>query len=369
MSVVKELIKLLPLYRCKNAIMDELYNINQQINQELNNIKKQIFELDSKNEYLFYCLEHLEGETELETKKRIFLNMPKASGQVRDFQIASNYILQRTKQICDENNIHFMLYGGTLLGAVRHKGFIPWDDDVDIAIMRDDFNKLCELLTKDKELKLKRYYRYLYNGAEAGYVYKIKLIHSDIFFVDVFPYDYIDLGGKTADDVWRETEELSNCFHVELKNIFIQHKLLYHGSTRPEEYSEIDIEVSELEDRYHKLFLNQFLSNEKSSHICLTIEQEKGFRNSRKLISCGMCMPIQQNAVVFEGKTYDTINNFELGLQNYYGNIWSLPKTVNSIHLTEMFNYSKKDQEIVESIKKQNGFSTFDRNWEEGDIQ
>ena len=106
--------------------------------------------LDSKNDYLFFCLQHLDKETDLETKKRVFLNLPKASGQVADFQFVANYILSRVKNICDDNGIVISLCGGTLLGAVRHHGFIPWDDDIDIEIMRDDYYRLEEILADDE---------------------------------------------------------------------------------------------------------------------------------------------------------------------------------------------------------------------------
>ena len=70
------------------------------------------------------------------------------------------YILNYIHNICTQNNIKYYAVGGTLLGAVRHKGMIPWDDDADIAMYKDDFKKFKKALKKDsnKEFFLQTLY-------------------------------------------------------------------------------------------------------------------------------------------------------------------------------------------------------------------
>lgn len=58
-------------------------------------------------------------------------------------------ILKDFIAICEKNNIEYFIYGGSALGAVRHGGFIPWDDDIDLSIMRKDYEKLIKVLPEE----------------------------------------------------------------------------------------------------------------------------------------------------------------------------------------------------------------------------
>ena len=77
--------------------------------------------------------------------------------ELRQISLIQLEIMDEIHKICEEENIRYYMDGGTLLGAVRHKGFIPWDLDIDIAMPRDDYEKFKNVCS----IRLKAPYQYL----------------------------------------------------------------------------------------------------------------------------------------------------------------------------------------------------------------
>ena len=89
-------------------------------------------------------------KSQTELFELIFLHSKfEITGTLSDFQLLYLEILRFVDNVCNKYDIEYWLTDGTLLGAVRHGGFIPWDDDIDISIMRKDYEKLIEVLPKE----------------------------------------------------------------------------------------------------------------------------------------------------------------------------------------------------------------------------
>lgn len=120
---------------------------------------------------------------------------------IKELQEIELDIVKYVDQICRENGLTYFLAYGTLIGAVRHKGFIPWDDDVDILMPREDYKKFCDILYRSDGK-----YKILCCEYDKDYMYAFgKVIDSRTLlieqgttstyrmgvYIDVFPYDGI----------------------------------------------------------------------------------------------------------------------------------------------------------------------------------
>ena len=95
-------------------------------------------------------------------------------------------LLKEFDRICKTNNINYSLHGGTLLGAIREHGFIPWDDDADIVLIRSEFDKLTSCLSK---MDLEDGYTYIKTGHSNKLL--LKRPNKPLVCVDIIVCDYI----------------------------------------------------------------------------------------------------------------------------------------------------------------------------------
>ena len=110
-------------------------------------------------------------------------------------------LLKKCIKLCEDNNIEYFSLGGTLLGAVRHQGFIPWDDDIDLGIPRKYYDKLIKLLSDNDEVVLEKN---IINLNVLQYKKKENIqIGSESYsvYIDLFPLDGVP-NGKIARKVF-----------------------------------------------------------------------------------------------------------------------------------------------------------------------
>jgi len=116
-------------------------------------------------------------------------------------------MISKFDAFCKENGIRYTVICGTLLGTIRHKGFIPWDDDIDVGVVREDYEKLITLLS---EKPIEGCFLQEYSTDEHYYQPYAKLVKEDTvfiegyrknckaksgLFIDVFPLDSIETPG------------------------------------------------------------------------------------------------------------------------------------------------------------------------------
>ena len=138
---------------------------------------------------------------------------------VRDLQLEVLSIMDEIDRVCTKNDIKYCLIAGSALGIVNYKGFIPWDDDMDVAIMRKDYKRFVEAMKKDlgdnfyfqcfdtdknynvliPEMKVRKRGTYI---KEVNFLLKNRCKSGDGIFVDVVVYDNI-ADNKFIDEVNR----------------------------------------------------------------------------------------------------------------------------------------------------------------------
>lgn len=126
-------------------------------------------------------------------------------------------ILDEVVRICEKYNLTYFFNGGTLLGAIRHKGFIPWDDDLDIGMPRKDYDKFIELCATELDSK------YMLDNKDTNRKYYLnfaKIRKKNTIFEQDFQVNYDGPKG-----IWLDIFPYDNAKSVTSKKVYIQSKL------------------------------------------------------------------------------------------------------------------------------------------------
>ena len=226
---------------------------------------------------------------------------PKATGQLRKMQLLELYLMRELKKICNELGIKFWLRGGTALGAYRHKGFIPWDDDVDLGMMREDFDKLTEYVNKfSNKFEIVAFY----NTTSKVMKFTFKNIEGGVY-IDIFPFDWCSYDNHEA--FWSQWLKDKRELREKLRSLNLE-KRYYAEELSPHLLEKIEL--------YNNEYKNKYINSPYRSAICSAIEHI-GARSRKRIFPVDMIFPLKN--IEFEGEQYYVMNKLEDYLSAYYG--------------------------------------------------
>lgn len=236
-------------------------------------------------------------------------------------------ILKKVASFCQERKINYSLYGGTLLGAVRHKGYIPWDDDIDISMPRPDYERFIREfhLIGDPNLKIhdptvdKNYpYPFIKVSDERTlFVESSEINYALGVNIDIFPIDGLPISEKKLNALMKRSTFYRGL--IDMKRIKIRkdreiHKNLFLIISRTLLYM---IPIRFLIKQIHKLttqydyeyssFIGNIVWGYGSKERCM-----KAFYNDYTFLE-------------FEGDYFQTMSGYDGYLTNVFGDYMQLP--------------------------------------------
>lgn len=259
--------------------------------------------------------------------------LPPATGQIRDIQLANLALLKELDYVCKQAGLKYWLDFGTLLGAIRHKGFIPWDDDIDVGMLRHDYNQIIEVFksySRNSNI-FADYYRDKTNPAQ----YFIKIQHKKCkhIFVDIFPYDNY---GKNLS----EEEQLTQTIYI---------KSVMEDLKRT---SNFNISGGEIKTKIDKTIVDKILQNKDTTDTTQTdfvwgIDYHHGWKNW--FTNYSVLFPLK--SIRFEGEEFSCMNKPEEYLSKVYGDYMAYPKRITIGH--NMFaKVSTKEKAVINELGK-----------------
>lgn len=252
---------------------------------------KHILGIDKRQEEidtLYYLLNHITDITKIS---------PAKDESLRIMQLCNAELLRIFDKLCNKYNLRYWLEGGTLLGAVRHKGFIPWDDDLDVAMPREDYDRVIPLMKEEME-KYGIVVRWGGYFDDRGYMARLAFAYKTVetgVWMDIFPLDSCD-------------SELSE---AEIKPIIVKNLSIYQKYYFAYEKKDT---VEQLTEMKHKIFNNIPAGSKKVWYGPAEWEGSA----SQFVIDNDAIFPLKK--VTFEGYSLNAPANYDLYLSKLYGN-------------------------------------------------
>ncbi len=237
--------------------------------------------------------------------------------ELRSIQLG---ILDSVHDFCEKHGLKYFLSSGTLIGAVRHKGYIPWDDDIDIYMPRKDY----ELFLTSYE-DTKGIYRAINPQTEPHYYYtfakvvdqRTRMVETETegyeigVYMDIFPVDYVTDNLSRRERVFRLKKLLYKIRRCKISNANpLQSRLAYWC------YKSLPISA-----RYvFRLIQRLIVSAEPTHTVCNMTEA------GPKMKGCFPAEAISSSVDIgFEGKMYKTMVGYKDYLERTYGDYMTLP--------------------------------------------
>ena len=254
----------------------------------------------------------------------------------REIQLEELAILKKVKEYLENNNLKYFLIGGTLLGAVRHQGFIPWDDDIDICMPREDYDRFIEICN-EKEID-ENYVLMAYERKNSVYpfakvvnkriVIDSKSIEDRNLWIDIFPIDGYP-------DSYEESLKMS-------KKLNFYKGIMYLQNTQ---FKSIIKEKKKISNRIIKCALKPIACiiparhiSKKIIDICTKYKYADSVYVGGAVWGYGISERIEKNKfctsavkMKFEDEEFSVPFGYELYLKSIYGDYMELPPEENRI--------------------------------------
>ncbi|MDO5823944.1 phosphorylcholine transferase LicD [Methanobrevibacter sp.] len=257
-------------------------------------------------------------------------------------------ILKDFIKICEENNLTYYMYAGSLLGAVRHNGFIPWDDDLDVIMFRDDFEKFKEIFIASNN----ETYELLSNETEKDYFHLLsKLMIKGTKFEEgwVSQVDFhigINMDIFVLDDLAEGKFKRS----YQLKKSFLYNKLLIMSKIKLDNLPFITKVITHT--GYHILNLLK-IKPATLNKRCLSFLRK--YKNSNSEYVFDISATAEEYPLIFRRDDFKSITkikfedievnvpvNYDHILKSLYGDYMQLPpKEDRYNHITETIDFGK----------------------------